>query len=215
MGSRPHIRWNGNQNCWEVSGSGGAKIISFGGDYITKGKEDHLYLDTSLPTKTVRINSRNYTATASIIGFQSKPRASVNMKDDIIGGELQPGINAGFWGKGIVGLKIDTSIKATTGSLAGEVRCYEAAIGADSGYAGPVAGPAYCYGLVNNMHGTVTKGVYGFYAKTAGGNRAWNGLFALPDDSQLAHVGSASNAPDAYMYGLIGSTNVVILCKTL
>lgn len=214
MASRPHIRWNGEQNCWEVSGTGGTKIISFAGDYITRGKEDHLYLDTSLSTKTVRINSRTYVATASIIGFQSKPRAGVNMKDDIIGGELQPGVNASYWGKGIAGLKVDTSIKSTTGSLSGEVRCYEANLGADSGYAGPVAGPAYCYGLVNNFHGTVTKGLYGFYAKTAGGNKAWNGLFAVPDDDQLGKVASIASGV-AYIKVLIGSTNYGLVAQTL
>lgn len=214
MGSRPHIRWNGAKNCWEVSGTGGGNIISFAGDYIAKGKEDHLYLDTSLSTKTVRINSHNYTATASIIGFQSKPRASVNMKDDIIGCELQPGINAGFWGKGVVGIKVDTSIKATTGSLSGEVRCYEAAIGADSGYAGPVAGPAYCYGLTNNLHGTVTKGVYGFYAKTHGGNKAWDAFAAFPNDSNLAAVASISNGV-AYVKVLIGSAYYGLVGQTL
>lgn len=213
MGSRPSLKYNTKTNAWEVRGPGGKKSLSIGGDWIATGKEDHLDFKTSRSDKTIRLNSRDYTATASIIGFQSKPRAAVNMKDDIIGCELEPGINAGYWGKGVVALKASMRIRATSGSMTGEIRCVEANMGTDTGYAQIMAGPAYCYGAINNLHGTVTKGAYLIYATTHGGNKAWNGFAALPNDGNLAYIGSVGNAAEAYVKVLIGSTNYGLLAK--
>lgn len=213
--SRPHIRWNGRTNAWEVLGPGGTKVLEVGGDYIAKGKGDHLYLDTSRSDKTVRINNRTYVATASIVGFQSMPRAGINMISDIIGGELQPGINAGFKSsQGIAGLKLSPRIRATTGSLGGQVRCLETQLESDSGYANTIEGPASCVRAINNMHGNVTRGVYLIYAVTHGGNKAWNGFAAFPDDNGLAKVASIGGGT-AYVKCLIGSTSYGLVANEI
>lgn len=66
--------------------------IDIGQRDILTGMQDHLYIGTDKSDKTVRINSKTFTVAASIIGCQTKPRAGVNMTNDIIGMESMPGI---------------------------------------------------------------------------------------------------------------------------
>lgn len=145
----------------------------------------HVVWDTKDSNKTFRFNCRTYTVAASIIGVQTKPRAGVNMTDEIIGWESMPGINSGFTGKGIVCFKAEPYLGSTHGALSGDVRGYEVSLGAPSG-GGTIAGVISGVKFINNCAKAPTGGVYMLYALTHGDVVPWDGLAYLPADSQIA-----------------------------
>ncbi len=161
-----------------------------GNTLIKMNSADHLYLNSPLtsPTKTVRINSQTYTSAASIIGLQTKPRAGVNMTNDIIGMESMPGIGvtAITSSQGIVCYKAEPYIHATAGAITGDVRGYEVSLGKPSG-AGTISGTVSGVKFVNNANGTITGGVYPLYVLTHGDTLAWSGFAKLPNDGQIAY----------------------------
>jgi len=146
----------------------------------------HANLDTASSDKTIRLNSRTYTIAASIIGAQTKPRAGVNMTNDVIGMESSPGLNSGFSSTaGIVCFKAEPSIGSTALTITGDVRGYEASLGKPSG-AGTITGTMSALKAINNAHGTITGGVYVLHVITHGDTKVWDGLALLPDDGQIA-----------------------------
>ena len=148
--------------------------------------DQHVAWNTGDTTKTFRLNSRTYTIAASIIGLQTKPRAGVNMTNDIIGMESMPGINSTFTSTaGIVCYKAEPFIGSTAGAITGDVRAYEASLGKPSG-AGTITGTLSCLKAINNANATITGGVYVLHVITHGDTKAWDGLALLPDDGQIA-----------------------------
>ena len=171
---------------------------------------DHLSLETLAAGKNIRINSRTYTdlASESIIGFQSKPRAGNNRTAGIYGGELEPGFNDGFGGTSLVGLASRPTLKGTEGNLSGDVRAYEASIGADSGSIRVISGVASCLWVDNNFYGTITGGVYVIHVPNpGGGNVAWSGFAKLVDDGgNIADLASAVTTVNGVIKVNIGAT---------
>jgi hypothetical protein len=137
----------------------------------------HLNLYTVDSNKNVRINSQTFTTAASICALQSKPRAGVNMSNDIVAIEVQPGINANYNSSGgIIGMKASPYFHANTGNIGSYVFCYEAQLCTDDEYAKTVTGPMACYRAKNDVHGTVTNGVFVNFIEAAGDNKAWTGF---------------------------------------
>ena len=166
----------------------------------------HVNLDSASSDKTIRINSRTYTIAASIIGLQTKPRAGVNMTNDIIGMESSPGINSTFTSTaGIVCYKAEPSIGSTAGAITGDVRAYEASLGKPSG-AGTITGTMSCLKAINNANATITGGVYVLHVVTHGDTKAWDGLALLPDDGQISQLGTAPTTLSAWVKIKIGAS---------
>ena len=98
---------------WVVSGFGGNALVS----------ADHLALDTSVDSKQVHINSRNFVQTSGdSIGFQSKPAQAATSTGTVQGGQISPRVNDTFGLGTIIGLHVDSYLKGTTGNLSGDVR---------------------------------------------------------------------------------------------
>lgn len=175
----------------------------------------HVAWDTADSNKTFRFNSRTYTIAASIIGAQTKPRAGVIMTDEIIGWESMPGINSGYAGKGIVCYKAEPYLGSTHGALSGDVRGFEASLGAPSG-GGTIAGVISGMKFINNAAKAPTGGVYMLYALTHGDVVAWDGLANLPDDGQLAKYNQAlAGSVYSWIKVKIGTTTTYVQCRSL
>ncbi len=169
---------------------------------------NHMYLNTDTSTKTVRINSRTYTTAASIIGAQTKPRAGVNMTNDIIGMESQPGMNSTFTNTaGIVCFKAEPYIHATAGAITGDVRGYEVSLGCPSG-AGTITGVLSGLKCVNNTAKAVTGGIYPIYVVAAGDAQPWNGVILVPDSgvNSIGDLASATSTINSVFKVVVGST---------
>lgn len=87
----------------------------------------HTDFRTDDDSKTLRLNSRNYTQTSgNSIGFQAKPAQTVASSGQVIGGEISPRVNDGIalsGSGGLVGLHVDAYAKGTSaGTIAGDVR---------------------------------------------------------------------------------------------
>lgn len=174
----------------------------------------HVELNTVSSDKTIRLNSRTYTIAASIIGVQTKPRAGVDMTNDVIGMESQPGLNSGFSSTaGIVCYKASPVIGTTAGAITGDVRCYEATLGKPSG-AGTVTGTMSCLKAMNNANNTITGGAYVIHVVTHGDTKAWDGLALLPNDGQIAQAGTAPTTLADWIKVKIGSNVRYIGCYT-
>ncbi len=154
---------------------------------VLTGLQDHVYINTDKADKTVRINSKTFTTDNSIIGLQTKPRAGVNMTNDVIGMESMPGlgVTAITSTQGIVGFKSEPYIHATAGAITGDVRGYEASLGCPTD-AGGITGTLSALKAINNTAKAVTGGIYVLHVAAAGDAQPWSGLALLPDDGQIA-----------------------------
>lgn len=119
---------NGVAEIVNVAGESMFRMGTPSSDHRIQALSDHFLLETDTDSKTIRINSRNYTAvTGDNIGFQSKPAASVSKTSgNIIGCEISPRVNSGVAlasGGSIIGAHIDTYLRGTAaGTIAGDVR---------------------------------------------------------------------------------------------
>ena len=165
-------------------------------------KGEHYTIDTVDADKNVRINSRTITTDASIVGMQCKPRAGVDMTNDLTAIEVEPAVNEGFATTGsIIGIKSQVRKRGTGAkNVGGEMRAFQGELETPSTYAGTVTGPASVLRCRNAMHGTVTNGVFVLHVPSHEGNKAWDGLAYLPDDGQIA---SDSGAVTLDSYGWI------------
>ncbi len=188
-----------------------------GNSLISLQDSDHLLLSSPVdcPTKTVRINSQTYTSAASIIGLQTKPRASVNMTNDIIGIESMPGMTGSAYtnSAGIVCFKAEPYIGSSVGTITGDVRSYESSLGNPSGQT--VSGTMSSLKCINNAAGTVTGGVYPIYVITSGDATPWAGFAKLPDDSGvIADLASNASTINAVVKVKVGSTTTYLVGYT-
>ncbi len=170
-----------------VSTTSGWVDIGMRGGGAIVGYQDHVYIETDLATKTVRLNCKTFTTDASIIGAQAKPRAGVNQTNDVIGMESMPGLGVTTITstKGIVCYKAEPYIHATAGAITEDVRGYEASLGCPSG-AGTITGVLCALKCINNTAKAVTGGIYPIYVVTHGDAQPWNGFALLPDDGVVA-----------------------------
>ncbi len=182
-----------------------------GTEVIGLDSNDHLLINSpvSSPTKTVKLNSQTYTTAASIIGTQTKPRAGVNMTNDIIGMESMPGIGvtAITSTAGIVCYKAEPYIHATAGAITGDVRGYEVSLGCPSG-AGTITGVLSGLKCVNNTAKAVTGGIYPMYVVAHGDTQPWNGVVLVPDEgvNSIGDLASATSTINSVFKVVVGST---------
>ena len=92
-------------------------------DLRIRPKSGHFDVQTLVDSKTIRLNSRNYTSSGNFIGFQCKPVQAANGAD-VKGGEISPRINNTFTLSGsIIGLHVDAFLRGTAaGTISGDVR---------------------------------------------------------------------------------------------
>ncbi len=153
--------------------------IDIGDRVDMKGLEDHLHLVTDNATKSVRINNKTFTNTSGdITGTRVAPRVGATTTGSIRGIECVPGGSGAFGFANIQGI-ISECYLNTSGDVSGVVRAFEGKVDSPSGYAGTITGPACILKMFNDLHGTVTNGVYGLDIDNHGGNKAWDGLIRL------------------------------------
>ncbi len=161
-----------------------------------KGYGDHLHLQTD-ETKTVRINNKTFMGTSGDeTGLRVAPRQGVTTTGSIRGIECIPGGSAAASAFGFANLQgvISECYGNTVGDITGIVAAFEGKVDMPSGYPGTVTGPVSILRCFNDMHGTVTNGVFVMDIATHGGNKAWDGLAKLPDDDQIASYDEAGTS---------------------
>lgn len=153
------------------------------------GLQDHLYLMTDKADKTVRLNNKTFTSTSGdITGARVAPRQGASTTGSVRGIECIPGGSASGSAFNMANLQgiISECYGNTSGNISGVVTAFEGKVDMPSGYAGTVTGPVTILRCFNDMHGTVTNGVFVIGVDTHGGNKAWDGLALLPDDDAIA-----------------------------
>lgn len=149
----------------------------------------HFALQTATDTYTIRLNSRNYTATSGdIIGYQSKPAANATGTATVYGSQVSPRFNHGVAGASLVGVQSNPILKGTAaagGNLSGDVRAVEGRVESEDGGTRTVAGTVSCFAAYNNLFNeiTVTGGIYAIEVKAKQQEAEWTGFAKLPDDS--------------------------------
>jgi hypothetical protein len=170
----------------------------------------HLLLYTKTDGKTVRINSRDFTATSgSIIGSQSKPAASVTGTASVIGGETSPRFNDGIAGTNIIGKHIDVYLKGTTGNLSGVARVLELEAVSDLNSVRTIAGDLMFARGRMNMSCAVTGDVSFIRVEAAEDSLKWDCFAKLDEETNLAaKTGSPAALPanTGYIRVKVGDT---------
>jgi hypothetical protein len=166
-----YLLWDESEDKLVVVGTGEFSTIQA----IASG---HLALNTQDSDKNVRINSKTFTADASIVAVQIKPAAGVALTNGIVGLEVEPRINDTFAGTSIHAIYAAPWKRGTgaAGNLSGDFLAIEGKLQSDSGYTGTITGPAAVLRAVNSLHGTITKGPVVIYANQHEGNVAWTAL---------------------------------------
>lgn len=135
-------------------------LIRSGG--IVESPNAHLQLNAGVTSsdingQTVRLNSIvNTGTTKDFIGFQSKPRQGATTTKEVIGGEVEPGVNDGFGAGQLTGLKISAYLKGTTGNIAADVRGLNSELVTDDAGARTIAGDVCHRRIRTCFSGTVT-----------------------------------------------------------
>jgi len=138
-----------------------------------------------------------------IIGLQVRPAANVALKADgitpanavIYGAQIMPRFNNGIPGNSLVGAFVNPILKGTTGNLTGDVRGLELKIETE-GYTGTreIAGVSSVLDCKQRLAatGTYTGGVFVLRAEAKEGTNVapWTAFALLPDDSELAVLGT-------------------------
>ncbi len=143
-----------------------------------KGYDDHLHLQTDAD-KTVRVNNKTFTnTTGDLTGLRIAPRQGATSTGSIRGIECIPGGAAAASSFGYANLQgiISECYGNTIGNITGIVAAFEGKVDMPSGYPGTVTGPVSILRCFNDMHGTVTNGVFVMDIANHGGNKAWDGF---------------------------------------
>lgn len=183
--------------------------IDIGQRDMLTGLQDHVYINTDLATKNVRLNSKTFTTDNSIVGVQTKPRAGVNMTNDVIGMESMPGlgVTAITSTQGIVCFKAEPYIHATAGAITGDVRGYEASLGCPAG-AGTITGVLSAIKAINNTAKAVTGGIVVVDIPQSGDAQGWSGLLKFG-----AALGTHTMTTSADKTGNAKSGTIKVLCS--
>ena len=182
------------------------------------GYLDHVYINTDSAVKNVRLYVKTFTTNASIVGVQTKPRAGVNMTNDVVGMESMPGlgVTAITSTAGIVCFKAEPYIHATAGAITGDVRGYEVTLGCPTG-AGTIGGVLSGMKFINNTTKAVTGGIFALHVTAHGDAQSWTGLMKLADEAGLASVSNSTILADisatanaGYIKVMVGTTEKYI-----
>lgn len=149
----------------------------------------------------IRFDSLQYEG--DIIGLQVRPAANVALKADGVtpanavayGAQIMPRFNNGIPGYALVGMLVNPILKGTTGNLAGVYRGIELKLETEGAASTrEIAGITTVIDCKHNLAntGTYTGGVYVLKAdaKPGADKASWTALLKLPDDSELAVLGT-------------------------
>jgi hypothetical protein len=162
----------------------GTKISSLPGviltgatSYPVKAEDDDLDLQTVLDSKTVKVNSRDYSqASGDSIGFQSKPNQNVTTTGSVYGGQVSPRCASAKACANLIGLEVSPILKGTSGNVSGDWRAADLIL-EDEGAGRTITGDAEFIRARPNLASTVTGDVMFAELLTAEGATNWE-LFA-------------------------------------
>lgn len=179
--------------------------------------DDHITLNTALDTKTVKLNSRNFTATSGdLIGYQSKPAATATGTATVYGSQISPRLNHGVAGAALVGIQSNPILKGTTtagGNVSGTIRAVEALLESESGGVRTVTGAIAAFSAQSNLWSNITAsaGVWPLVVGAAGNTLAWSGLMLLPSGGGVTvATGGTYTTADGYIVIKVGANTMRI-----
>lgn len=173
-----------------------------------------LVLNTVTDTKTVKLNSRDYTqVSGDSIGFVSKPNQSVGSSGTVYGAQISPRVATGISLSGsgsLVGLVAAPILKGNTAaSIAGDVRAISAELD-DEGSNWTISGKAVGLRIFQQLTATVTGGVYAIKVDASGNTTPWTSLIDVPTGLTS---GSNGGGADVYLIISINGTLAKITAK--
>lgn len=161
---------------------------------ITGTSAQNLAVNTSSNDKTVRINSREFTATSGdVIGLQSKPDVEDTGTASVYGAQFSPRFSDASAGGSAVGVEASPILQGTSGNLSGDWRAFDAIL-EDGGAGRTVSGTATAMRVRSNAASTVTGGAHVFHVLNEEAGLAWTSLAKF--DSGVAFV-AAPTSTDA------------------
>lgn len=160
------------------------------GAVVDGGKSANLSLETQIDTKTIKLNSRDYTATSGdMIGFQSKPNATVASTGTIYGGQISPRVTAVNLAT-LEGLQVQPILKSTAATVSGDMRGIS--IDLDDDAVWTISGNAVGLRISQQLTSTVTGKIYAIKIDANGATKAWSSAIDFPSGLAGAADGSGS-----------------------
>lgn len=142
--------------------------------------EDHLKVNTVLDSKTVRVNSRDYSqATGDSIGFQSKPAQAVASTGSVYGTQISPRCKSGIACANLIGIESSPILQGTSGDVSGDWRAFDGIL-EDGGAGRTITGDAQFIRARLNAGSTVTGDVMLFELLAKEGATDWELLGSVP-----------------------------------
>jgi len=179
---------------------------------VVSNPTDHLTLNATTDTKTIKLNSRNSAATSGdIIGYQSKIAASTTGSATVYGSQISPRFAHGAGGAALIGIQSNPILKGTAsagGNLTGTIRAVEGLLESESGGVRTVTGAIAAFSAQSNLWANITAsaGVWPFYVGAAGNNLAWSGLMLLPAGGGVTVVtGGTYTTAEGYIVIKVGA----------
>lgn len=186
-----------------------ALVLEYALDAVV-GRGAHLSFETKEDNRAVRLNSRNFVATSGdMIGFQSKPRATVTGTGTVYCGQLSASISTGIEAASMVGLHVDTYLRGTTGDLTGDVRGIQIEMVDDGSSSRTVAGKCVGLRFRSNISYAVTGLAVPISIEDNEGTTAWDAVMQLPGDT-ISSVTNGSTLNDIKETANAGWAKVIV-----
>lgn len=152
---------------------------------VKPNPDDHLSIETRTDSKTIRLNSRNYTqASGSSIGFQSKPRQTVTTTGSVIGGEISANCSNDVDVANFIGLHVDSYLRGTASrDVSGDVRGLQVELVTDDAGVTAVAGNVSAIRVRAAFSATVTGTMVPIRiekVEAQTGTHQWDAVLELP-----------------------------------
>lgn len=158
---------------------------------ISATSAQNLAINSSNNDKTVRINSREFTATSGdVIGFQSKPDGEDTGTQSVYGAQISPRFSDASAGGSLVGVEASPILQGTSGNLSGDWRAFDAIL-EDGGAGRTVSGTATALRVRSNAASTVTGGAHVLHILNEEAGLAWTSFAKL--DSGVAFAAAPGN----------------------
>lgn len=184
---------------------------SFIGNIAASATGD-LTLNTTLDTKTVKVNSRNYTQTSGTgTAIQTKPQQTVSTTGSINGAEFSPRVATGINAATVVGVLATPLFKGTGSTISGNFEGVQAALTDSQTSGNTIGGDMVAFRAYQNMASqTVTGDVLALKVDDAGSTLQWTIFARLPNDSHMAKTTQTASTQAGWIKVKIGSTTKYI-----
>lgn len=99
---------------------------------VQERPQDHLSIRTSLDSKVIKLNSRNYTqSSGDTIALQVTPNQAADTTGEVFGAQFKPRVASGFDAASCNGIGIDSELKGSgAGELSNDLRGINLYLGA-------------------------------------------------------------------------------------